>query len=116
MLHNNSQSNKKKSISEIESNLNQQSKIPTYKALLSIEQSSGRHFSLFQLPISHSFQIQNLMVLQQAFGYKRYMLEVKKVDLKESILFLQHLGVIRFVAPFIRAGLTQLDILTWKAQ
>ena len=31
MLHNNSQSNKKKGISEIESNLNQQSKIPTFK-------------------------------------------------------------------------------------
>ena len=56
------------------------------------------------------------MVLQQAFGYIRYMLEVIKVDLKENILFLQHLGVIRFVVPFIRAGLTQLDILTWKAQ
>ena len=33
-----------------------------------------------------------------------------------TLLFLQHLGVIRFVVPFIRAGLTQLDILTWKAQ
>ena len=82
------------------------------------------------------------MVLQQAFGYKRCMLKVIKVNLKENILFLQHFGVIRFVCiragltqldiltllflqhlgairfvvPFIRAGLTQLDILTWKAQ
>ena len=52
------------------------------------------------------------MVLQQAFGYKRCMLKVIKVNLKENILFLQHFGVIRFVVPFIRAGLTQLDILT----